>query len=191
MSSARPRVFVVLGPAGSGKSTVAKLVARRYSALYLDKDRLSGPFVRLVLALNGKDPHARESDDFYLRRVMTTEYESLFEVCADNLHLGASVVIDAPFAAYTRDPDFLTETARRAGWPDAEVIVLLVRTPEDLVHERVVARRSERDASKLEHWQEFWSRFGTVQCAWTGVRQVEVRNDGAEPDLSRLVAITG
>ncbi|MCU1612830.1 MAG: hypothetical protein JWO98_370 [Frankiales bacterium] len=191
MSSARPRVFVMLGPAGSGKSTVAKLVARRYSALYLDKDRVSGPFVRLVLELNGEDAHSRESNDFYMQHVMTTEYKTVFDVCADNLHLGASVVIDAPFAAYTRDPDFLTESARRAGWPDAEVIVIHVRTSEHVVHERVIARRSVRDAWKLDHWQRFWSRFGTMECAWTGVRHVEVLNDGAEPDLSALVAVAG
>jgi predicted kinase len=191
MSPARPRVFVVLGPAGSGKSTVAKLVARRYSALYLDKDRVSGPFVRLVLELNGEDPHSRESNDFYMHHVMRTEYETLFDVCADNLDLGSSVVIDAPFAAYTRDPHFLTESARRAGWPDAEVIVVHVRTSEHVVRERVIARRSARDAWKLDNWQEFWSRFGTVQCAWTGVRHVDVINDAAEPDLGALCVLDG
>lgn len=188
---ARPRVFVVLGPAGSGKSTVARAVARRYSALYLDKDRVSGPFVRLVLELNGEDPHARESNDFYMEHVMRTEYETVFDVCADNLQLGTSVVIDAPFAAYTRDPDFLTRSAQWARWPDTEVIVVHVRTSEHIVHERVVARRSERDAWKLDHWHDFWSRFGTVECTWTGVRHVEAANDGAEPDLSQLVAFAG
>jgi predicted kinase len=189
MTSARPRVFVILGPAGSGKSTVAKLVARRYSAVYLDKDRVSGPFVRLLLELNGEDPHARESNDFYMQHVMTTEYETVLDVCADNLHVGASVVIDAPFAAYTGDPDFLTESARRAGWPDAEVIVVHVCTPEHVVRERLIARRSARDAWKLDHWQEFWSRFGTTESAWTGVRHVDVVNDAAEPDLGALDAI--
>lgn len=188
---ARPRVFVVLGPAGSGKSTVARVVARRYSALYLDKDRVSGPFVRLVLELNGEEPHSRESNDFYMQHVMTTEYEAVFDVCADNLHLGASLVIDAPFAAYTGDPDFLTESARRARWPDVEVIVVHVRTSQHVVHDRIIARESVRDAWKLDHWQQFWSRFGTIECTWRGVQHVDVLNDGAEPDLSRLVAVAG
>jgi predicted kinase len=191
MSSARPRVFVVLGPAGSGKSTIAKLIARRYAAVYLDKDRVSGPFVRLVLGLNGEDPESRESNDFYMQHVMATEYQTVFEVCADNLHLGASVVIDAPFAAYTRQPEFLADSARRAGWPDAEWTVVHVHASEDVVRQRVAGRRFARDAWKLDHWDEFWSQFGTVDCSWTGAQHVTVLNDADEPDLSAVVAVAG
>jgi predicted kinase len=41
----------------------------------------------------------RESNSFYREMVMPAEYEAIFAVAGDNLRLGLSVVIDAPFAA--------------------------------------------------------------------------------------------
>lgn len=40
-----PEVFVVIGPAGSGKTTIAQRTAAEHGAVYLDKDRMCGRLV--------------------------------------------------------------------------------------------------------------------------------------------------
>ena len=37
-----PTLRIVIGTAGSGKSTIAQRLARKYAAAYLDKDAMSG-----------------------------------------------------------------------------------------------------------------------------------------------------
>ena len=60
-----PGVFIVIGPAGSGKTTVAQQTAKEHEAAYLDKDRVSGRFVEFALTATGHDPTDRESNDYY------------------------------------------------------------------------------------------------------------------------------
>lgn len=44
-----PTVFVVIGPAGSGKTTVAQRTAKEHGAAYLDKGRMCGRLVEFAL----------------------------------------------------------------------------------------------------------------------------------------------
>lgn len=182
-----PAAVFVVGPAGSGKSTVARAVARLIRGAYLDKDVLSGDLVRFALDRNGDRADDRESNAFYREHVMPLEYSSLFAVARDNLALGMSVVIDAPFAAYLEDENYFERITRAAGWPAAHAVVLRVRANEDAVRRRILERANPRDEWKLAHWDEFWSSLGVVECRWRGVEVVDVAND-AEPDLTNVVA---
>ena len=62
-----PILRIVIGTAGSGKSTIAQRLAREHDAAYLDKDAMSARFVEAALAAAGYDPGDRESNAFYLR----------------------------------------------------------------------------------------------------------------------------
>ena len=57
---------------------------------------------------------------------MPAEYAALFSVASDNLRLGLSVVIDAPFAAYLDQPRFFDRATQLAGWPQVTRSVLHV-----------------------------------------------------------------
>jgi predicted kinase len=171
-----PRVFIVIGPAGSGKTTIAQQTAQQHQAAYLDKDRVSGRFVEFVLTATGHDPTDRESNDYYRDNLLPLEYETLMDVAGMNLRLGRSVVLDAPFGAYFGEPDYLTRVAEDFQWPSSAITVIRVRVPQDVLRARLTGRGLERDRWKLAHWDEYWYVYGSMECAWSGVRFLDVDN---------------
>ena len=60
-----PTLRIVIGTAGSGKSTIAQRLARQHGAAYLDKDAMSARFVEAALVSAGYDPGDREANPFY------------------------------------------------------------------------------------------------------------------------------
>jgi len=194
VTPALPDAFITLGGAGSGKSTVSKRLSAMTGAVYLDKDTVSGALVQAALEALGHDPTDRESNPTYVARIMPLEYRALFAVAADNLALGHSVVLDAPFVAYLDDPGFLSRSMAIAGWPATNVHVVHVRAGADVVRTRLLARGLDRDRAKLADWDTYWARFGELVCAWDGAHHVTIRNDDATQataDLERLAIETG
>ena len=180
-----PHAVVVVGPAGSGKSTVATAIATRISAAYLDKDRLFEPFVGALLVALGEDATSRELSTVYRSQVMDLEYSSLFTAAGGNLRNGVSVVIDAPFAGRLDDEGYLARMRRQAEWPPARVVVVVVRVPPDLARFRLAERGLQRDRDKLANWEEFWAEHGWPTCSWADADVVELANDSAV-DLAKL-----
>ncbi|RAM37843.1 AAA family ATPase [Arthrobacter globiformis] len=172
-----PSVFIVIGPAGSGKTTVAQKTARENNAAYLDKDRVCGRFVEFALKATGHDPTDRESNDYYRDNLLPLEYETLMDIAGANLRLGRSVVLDAPFGAYFAEPDYLMRAAEHFHWPTSETVVVRVRVPEEMLRERLIQRGLERDRWKLAHWDEYWASYGSLNCTWSGARFLDVNNE--------------
>jgi predicted kinase len=172
-----PRVFIVIGPAGSGKTTIAQRTAKQHEAAYLDKDRVSGRFVEFALTATGHDPTDRESNDYYRANLLPLEYETLMDVAGINLRLGRSVVLDAPFGAYFGDPDYLTRAAEDFQWPPTAITVIRVRVPQEVLRTRLTQRGLERDRWKLAHWDDYWATYGSLECAWSGVDYQDVNNE--------------
>ena len=75
-----PTLRIVIGTAGSGKSTIARRLARQYAAAYLDKDAMSARFVEAALLAAGYNPGDRESNAYYRERILPLEYDSLLDV---------------------------------------------------------------------------------------------------------------
>lgn len=184
-ATAPPVAYITLGGAGSGKSTVSRHISEYTGALYLDKDVLAGPLVGLALEAFGENASDRESNEIYLRRVMPLEYDALFAVAGQNLALGHSVVLDAPFVAYLSDPDYLRTEMARASWPEVHVRVIRVVASPETVRRRLIERASERDRIKLNDWDNYWRAFGALQCLWHGVERVEIAND-SDNDFSAI-----
>ena len=180
----RPTLRIVIGTAGSGKSTIAQRLARENAAAYLDKDAMSARFVEAALLAAGYDPGDRESNSFYLERILPLEYDSLLDVAGANLRNRRPVVVDAPFSPYLSDPDFITTAAERFDWPPVDVEVVRVRVSPATLQRRLRERGLERDRWKLAHWDEYWASHGNRPCAWTGVRRSEVPNEADEAERS-------
>src|SRR3982751_1548664 len=163
-----PTLRVVIGRAGSGKSTISQRLAREHAAAYLDKDAMSARFVEAALLAAGYDPGDRESNAFYRERILPIEYDSLLDVAGMNLRIGRPVVIDAPFSPYLSDPTFITAAAERFDWPPVDVEVVRVRVSPTVLQDRLRRRGLERDRVKLADWDEYWAVHGALRCAWTG-----------------------
>lgn len=181
-----PQVFFVIGPAGSGKSSVSKLLAEHYGAVYIDKDTATKRFTELLLTLNGSDPNERDNNEFYQQAILPLEYASILDLTRDNLNIGRSVVLDAPFGKFFADPDYLINARREHHWPEAELIVVHVRTDGHAVRERLVARGYERDEWKLNNWEQFWVASQANACEWKAARHVDFDNSGGAIDVERL-----
>src|SRR5215218_3038371 len=175
-----PTLRIVIGTAGSGKSTIAQRLARQHGAAYLDKDTMSARFVEAALVSAGYDPGDREANPFYRDNILPLEYDSLLDVAGANLRLGCPVVIDAPFSPYLSDPTFITAAAERFDWPPVDVEVVRVRVSPTVLQDRLRRRGLERDRVKLADWDEYWAVHGALRCAWTGVRLTELSNDAQE-----------
>lgn len=175
-----PTLHIVIGTAGSGKSTIAQRLARKHGAAYLDKDAMSARFVAAALVSAGYDPGDREANLFYRDTILPLEYDSLLDVAGANLRLGRPVVVDAPFSPYLSDPTFITASAERFDWPPVDVEVVRVHVSPRTLQHRLRKRGLKRDQVKLAHWDEYWAEHGELRCAWTGVRLSELSNDAQE-----------
>lgn len=94
---------LVAGPAGSGKSTLGSVLARRLGAPLLDQDVLTNPLVAVVAGLVGAGDdldHPRLS-----ALVREARYVTLLDAAAAQLACGSDVVVVAPFTAEAADPD--------------------------------------------------------------------------------------
>ena len=185
-----PTLRIVIGTAGSGKSTIARRLARQYAAAYLDKDAMSARFVEAALLAAGYNPGDRESNAFYRERILPLEYDSLLDVAGANLRISHPVVIDAPFSPYLSDPSFITAAAERFDWPPVDVEVVCVRVSPTTLQDRLRRRGLERDRVKLAHWNEYWAEHGGQPCAWTGVRLSEFSNDAHETETAPDIPVT-
>ncbi|WP_425827891.1 AAA family ATPase [Streptomyces fractus] len=180
-----PRLYLAIGPAGSGKSSVARIVAERTGAAYLDKDTVCTRLTEALLTEAGTDPAERDHNPYYQSVVMDLEYATLLDLAGDNLRLGRPVVLDAPFGRYFDDPGYLDAAAARHGWPQGtECVVVRVRVDKETARSRVHARGNARDASKLADWDAFWDKASRAECHWTGAHRVELDNgvDGIDAD---------
>lgn len=152
------------GVAGTGKTTIARRLAERMPAAFLDRDTVGGRYVEHALRLNGLDPNDRDSD-YYKHHLRDLEYDTTRDICVDNLAAGQNVFMIAPFIAELKNPDWLEDVLRSAGKTRGEVDVkVIVVTLPDIAtqKERIIARRTERDRWKLEHWAAFASRVSFV-----------------------------
>ena len=156
-------VFFV-GVAGTGKTTVAKKLADRIPAAFLDRDTVGGRFVEKFLEANGLDPNDRDSA-FYKENLRDLEYDTTKDICIENLSAGQNVFMISPFTAELKNREWieevLTAAERTKREVDVKVIVVALQDME-LQKERIIDRQTERDQWKLEHWDDFKKRVDFV-----------------------------
>lgn len=152
--STNPKVVLIGGWPGSGKTELGRILARKTGWPMLDKDTLTRPVVERALELIGSSPHDRESER-YLAEMRPREYESLANTIAENVECGTTVVATAPFLKEFSDRTWLNRTVASYQAMDATVHIVWVHCDAETMHFYVRHRGAARDASKLENWENY------------------------------------
>jgi adenylate kinase family enzyme len=140
----RKLVFFV-GGAGSGKTTLAKKLAARSGAVFLDMDTLLRPAAEALMTAAGFDPTDRDSTD-YKRLCRDLGYRITMDAALENVSLGTDVYVVGPFTREIADPGWLERELAQIGTVLNEVDVKAVNVylQNDALHRaRIVGRGSE------------------------------------------------
>ncbi|ADK14431.1 AAA family ATPase [Clostridium ljungdahlii] len=184
-----PRAVFLVGPAGSGKSTVGKLIASHFQFAYLDKDVVCNKFTGKLLETQGISPDARDGCEFYQKRIMPMEYETLLQIAADNIKSGISVVLDAPFVGYFTDENYINKLKEKYSLENYVPLVLRVSVSAKVLLKRIRERNFKRDEWKLKNWDIFIDSLKSKQCLWKNVKIKEFDNSNEEIDTNNLFKI--
>ena len=146
-------MILVTSPPASGKTFISKQLAKKMKhVVYLDKDTLI-PLTNRALAAGGQE--INRSSDFFKKNIRDYEYEVIINLGMEALEYDDTVLINAPFTREIRDEAFLNDFKKKLATKDAELTVIWVITDPEVCHRRMIARNSERDTWKLEHWEEY------------------------------------
>jgi predicted kinase len=134
-------VYVVAGPAGSGKSTLGRALAFVTGAVVIDQDIATNPLMAQLAALVGAGD---DLDHPALRgAVRRARYQCIIDIACDNGRLGRNVVMIAPFTAESADPGAWAGLVRQLA--PARVVLVWVTVPPELALARRVQRNLPRD----------------------------------------------
>ena len=151
-------VWVVAGPPGSGKTTVARVLAARLSppAAILDKDVVYGGFAGAVIAAAGQ-PAGRREGPWYDTHVKAYEYAGLAATAADIRAAGCPVVVVAPYTNEIHDAGRWAALVGELGGDPVRLVWLDCDGAS--LYARIAARASPNDAAKIGDFDAFVARM--------------------------------
>lgn len=147
------KLILVTSPPASGKTYISKKLAKHLKhVVYLDKDTLI-TLSKQIFTVAG-EPFNRSSD-FFEENIRNYEYNCVVDLALEALEYDDIVLINAPFTREIRDMEYMLQLKEKLREKNATLVVVWVETSKEVVHERMIARNSDRDTWKLEHWDEY------------------------------------
>ena len=146
-------LILVTSPPASGKTFISKKLAKKLEHIvYLDKDALI-PLSKRVFIAAGEE--INRSSDFFEENVRNYEYDVIVDIAIEALEYEDLVLINAPFTREIRDDAYITSLKERLASVGAKLTLVWIVTDIEVCRQRMIARNSDRDTWKLEHWDEY------------------------------------
>ena len=139
----QPHLILIMGVAGSGKTTLAREILRHLRTVYLDNNHIVDAFFL----------HARNGRAY--EKLRPRFYRALYAITEENLKIGNSVLLDVPHVKEMQMPKWRRFIKSLAGRTKSKLIVIRCRCPERVLRTRLQSRGEKRDRWKLNHWKEF------------------------------------
>lgn len=163
------QAIIVCGVPASGKTTFAHDLARELRWTFLDLDTLTNPLFEhmggeFLVDVPTAQPPVRAS-------VNDIRYTCLFDTTKENLALGNSVIVVAPFTSERTFPEAWDRLIERLAIPAGRVHLAWMDTPPEEVVNRMVLRGAARDLEKVKDPERFLSP--DVTCA-PGVEHIRI-----------------
>lgn len=181
VAAVAPRLILVCGAPGAGKSEFARWLVPRLRAAYLDKDELNDAF----------DPDLR-AGPLYDGLVRPVTYRAIWRLAEANLRLGLDVVVEAPLLNEIDDPEWRRERLAHCATIGAQLVAFQALVPEPVLRERLTRRGLARDAVRLRDdasWRAFVDRTRACEPrVWPGVLHVVPMGDGIGGEGPRIAA---
>lgn len=168
---AKPKLYLLVGYPGAGKTTVSKLITNHTGAVHLWAD-----FERHKLFGDATHSH---TESLKLYDYLNAEAEKL-------LAAGHSVVFDTNFN-FRADRDILRSIANRHS---AETIVIWISVPKDQAKKRVVNKIDSRNGYKVAMTE---TQFDSITSKLEPPTEDEnvIKIDGAKFDKEQLIRLLG
>ncbi|WP_379152554.1 hypothetical protein [Paenibacillus sp. sgz5001063] len=185
------KLVFFLGPAGAGKTTLAKAVASRRKAAILDMDILLRPAADVIMSMHGLDPDDRDSTE-YKRLCRDLGYRITMDAALDNMGLECDVFVVGPFTKEVQDPGWIGSELARIGrnLEEIEVRVVLVSLGNyELYRERIEGRHSPLDDWKFRNWETFSTSLESRTVAWPLQAENILRIDNSSSDVQAAAVI--
>ncbi|WP_219838404.1 AAA family ATPase [Paenibacillus sp. R14(2021)] len=162
------KLLFFIGPAGAGKTTLAKAWVQQHGGAFLDMDTLLRPAAEVIMTLAGRDPADRDSP-FYKQHCRDLGYRITMDAALQQLSLGLDAIVIGPFTKETEDAEWLNRELARIGASlhDTRVKLISVYLPSEADYRhRIETRASSLDMWKLEHWEQFRHSLARRTIAW-------------------------
>jgi uncharacterized protein len=179
-----PRLLLMSGLSGSGKTRLARQLAERLSAVHIRSDverkRRAG--------LGGlAQSHSGVAADLYSAAATAAVYDDLARAAEDVLSGGMTAIVDATFLERTRRASFAALAARSG----AALQLILCEAPEAVLRARIAERsRAGSDASEADlevlAWQLARAEPPTAGEGIEVIRVATERPDALDQALGRI-----
>jgi predicted kinase len=178
-----PPAVLVTGAPATGKSTLARQLARLLDGALLDQDVATGPMVDVVSGLVGVDDldHPRLAG---LTRA--ARYEVLTALAVDNLAVGRPVVLVAPFTRERSDLAAWDAIAGRLTDAGGRPLLVWIELPVEEILVRLRRRAASRDVGKLAQGAAYERELIAAGAAPV-VPHLALDGRAAPAELARLV----